>query len=317
MTSATAAPSYCLFQDPWWLDLTTAGDWNEVRIANGSEVLARLPYRKMRRHGARILTQPPLTPYLGPWYRSSTAKAGSQFSERRQLTAELVAQLPKAELFAQNQWPKIPDCLPFIWEGFSQYTAYTHGFEELTDLDALWRGFLEGTRREIRKAEKRVEILESNDVDALLDLHERSFAQHGLAAPRGRTYVRAVVEGALRSEKARLVLGRDEQGNLHAANLLVFDERSAHYLLGGSDARFRTSGAASLLMWDAIRFATGRSRIFDFEGSMQEPIARFFRGFNPQMLAVSRLVRASRPAAVALGLINVFATMVGRRRLQL
>jgi hypothetical protein len=316
MTSVTA-PSYCLFQDPWWLDLTTAGDWNEVRIANGGEVIARLPYRKIRRHGARILTQPPLTPYLGPWYRPSTAKAGSQFSERRQLTAELVAGLPKAELFAQNQWPKIPDCLPFLWEGFSQYTAYTHGFEELNDVDALWRGFLEATRREIRKAGKRVEILESNDVDALLDLHERSFAQHGLAAPRRRIYVRAVVEGALRSKKARLVLGRDEQGNIHAANLLVFDERSAHYLLGGSDARFRTSGAASLLMWDAIRFAAGRSRIFDFEGSMQEPIARFFRGFNPQMLAVSRLVRASRPAAVAMGLINVFATMVGRRRLQL
>ncbi len=310
------ASSYCLFQDPWWLDLTTGGDWSEVRIASGSEVIARLPYRRIRRHGARILTQPPLTPYLGPWYRPSTAKAGSQFSERRQLTAELVAGLPKAELFTQNQWPGIPDCLPFLWEGFSQYIAYTHWFEELSDLDALWRGFLEATRREIRKAEKRVEIFESHDIDALLDLHERAFAQRGLAAPRRRTYVRTVVEGALRAGKARLMLARDPEGNLHAANLLVFDERSAHYLLGGSDARFRTSGAASLLMWDAIRFAAGRSRIFDFEGSMQEPIARFFRGFNPQIRAISHLVRASRAAAFALGLANACATLVGRRHLR-
>jgi hypothetical protein len=315
MTEPTPS-SYCLFQDPWWLDLTTGGDWNEVRIANAGEVIARLPYRKIRRHGARVLTQPSLTPYLGPWYRPSTAKAGSQFSERRQLTAELVAGLPKAELFAQNQWPKIPDCLPFIWEGFSQHTGYTHWFEELHDVDALWRGFLEPTRREIRKAEKRAEIFESEDIDALLDLHERSFAHRGLAAPRRRTYVRTVVEGALRAGKARLMLARDEQGNLHAANLLVFDQRSAHYLLGGSDARFRTSGAASLLMWDAIRFAATRSRVFDFEGSMQEPIARFFRGFNPRVLPVSRVVRASRPTAIALDLVNAFATLIGRHRMK-
>jgi hypothetical protein len=315
MTAATPY-SYCLFQDPWWLDLTTGGDWNEVRIATGNEVTARLPYRKIRRHGARILTQPPLTPYLGPWYRPSSAKAGSQFSERRQLTAELVAGLPKAHLFAQNQWPKIPDSLPFVWEGFSQYTGYTHWLEDLNDTDALWRGFLEPARREIRKAEKRVQIFESDDIDALLSLHERAFAQRGLAPPRQRAYVRTVVEGALHAKKGRLMLARDEEGNLHAANLLVFDERSAHYLLGGSDARFRTSGAASLLMWDAIRFAAGRSRIFDFEGSMQEPIARFFRGFNPQLLPISRLVRASRLAAVALDLANAVTTLIGRQRLR-
>lgn len=313
--NAASTLSYCLFQDPWWLDLTTQGDWDEVRIANGSDVIARLPYRKIRRYGARILTQPPLTPYLGPWYRESTAKSASQFSERRQLTAELVAGLPKADFFLQNQWPQIPDSLPFLWEGFSQRAGYTHWFEHLGDVDALWQGFIESTRRELRKAEKRVEAIESDDVDALLDLHERAFAQRGLAAPRRRSYARVVVEGALRAGKARLLLARDEQGNLHAANLMVFDERSAHYLLGGSDARFRTSGAASLLLWDAIRFAAGRSRIFDFEGSMQEPIARFFRGFNPRLIAVSRLVRASTRATIALDLVNALATMSGRRRI--
>lgn len=310
--SAAKPNSYCLFQDPWWLDLTTGGDWDEVRIANGSEVIARLPYRKTRRYGARLLTQPPLTPYLGPWYRDSTAKAAARFSERRQLTAELVAGLPKADVFMQNQWPRLPDCLPFLWEGFAQRTGYTHWLQPLNGLDALWRAFLEATRREIRKAEKRVEIVESGEIDALLDLHERAFAQRGLAAPRRRTFVRGVVEGALRADRARILIARDDRGNLHAANLVVFDERSAHYLLGGSDARYRTSGAASLLLWDAIKFAAGRSQIFDFEGSMQEPIARFFRGFNPEILAVSRLVRTSRRATAALHLINGVAALAGR-----
>ncbi len=309
--------SYCLFQEPWWLNLTSAGGWDEVRVMNGSELLARLPYRIIRRHGARVLTQPPLTPYLGPWYRPSNAKAEHQFSQRRQLTAELVAALPKSDLFSQNQWPKIPDCLPFLWEGFSVRTAYTHWLPDLTDLDGLWSGFPKSTRYEIRKAEKRVELIESPDIDALCDLHERAFTQRGVAPPRKRSFVRTVVEGALREGKARLVFARDEALNLHATALLVYDERSAHYLLGGSDARFRASGAASLLLWDAIKFTATRSQSFDFEGSMFEPIARFFRGFNPEILPVSHLYRTNRLTTVAIDLINAFSSLAGRRRLSI
>ncbi len=315
--SSAQPNSYCLFQDPWWLDLTTQGNWDEVVVGSGSELAARLPYRMIRRYGARILTQPPLTPYLGPWYRASSAKAASQFSERRQLTAELVGQLPKAELFLQNQWPGIPDGLPFLWEGFSQTVTYTHWLEPLNDLEALWRGLLESTRREIRKAEKHVAVSKSQDIEALLDLHERSFTQRGLAPPRRRSLVRPIVEGALRADRGRLVVAHDDRGNAHAAILIVFDDRSAHYILGGSDARFRTSGAASLLLWDSIKFASGHSRAFDFEGSMQEPIARFFRGFNPRLCPVSRLVRCSRMATIAIDCLNALASMTGRRRLKL
>ncbi len=317
MSVQPQSTSYCLFQEPWWLDLTARGEWDEVRIENAGQVIARLPYRILRRHGVRVLTQPPLTPYLGPWYRPSTAKAGSQFSERRQLTAELLAKLPKAPLFSQNQWPGITDCLPFLWEGFSEQIGYTHWLENLPDTDGLWRGFLEPTRREIRKAEKRVELIESDDVDLLCHLHERAFTQRGISAPRRREVVRRVSEGALRAGHARLVFARDDQQNMHAAALVVFDMRSAHYLLGGSDARFRTSGAASLILWDAIRFASSRCAIFDFEGSMQESIARFFRGFNSRPLPVFHLTKASRPAEIAISLFNAFAGLTGRRRLRL
>ncbi len=317
MNLQTQPASYCLFQDPWWLDLTARGEWGEVRIESAGQVIARLPYRVLRRYGTRVLTQPPLTPYLGPWYRPSTAKVGSQFSERRQLTAELLARLPKTHLFSQNQWPGIPDCLPFLWEGFSEKVGYTHWLENLPDTDALWRGFLEPTRREIRKAEKRVELVESDDVDLLCHLHERAFMQRGMSAPRRKEVVRRVSEGALLAGHARLVFARDDQHNMHAAALMVFDARSAHYLLGGSDARFRTSGAASLILWDAIRFAASRCAIFDFEGSMQESIARFFRGFNSRLLPVFHLTKTSRSAAIAIDLFNACTVLTGRRRLRL
>jgi len=129
---ATLPTSFCLFQEPWWLDLTAEGNWDEAVVTNTESVIARLPYRTLRRYGATILTQPRLTPYAGPWFRPSSAKSSNQFSERRRLTMELLSQLPRFDLFSQNLWPEIPDCLPFHWVGYSQRTFYTNWHRDLS-----------------------------------------------------------------------------------------------------------------------------------------------------------------------------------------
>lgn len=309
--------SFCLFQDPWWLNLTTEGHWDEAVVTNSEGVIGRLPYRTLRRYGATVLTQPRLTPYAGPWFRSSSAKSSNRFSDRRKLTVELLSQLPKFDLFSQTMWPEIPDWLPFYWAGFSQRTSYTNWHRDLSDTDAIWRGLLDGTRWEIRKAQKRVEIVVSDDVEKLCEVHEQTFAHQGLLPPRERSFLRTVVEGALSAGHGRIVFARDERGNIHAVNFIVFDERSAHYLIGGSDARFRASGAASLLVWDAIQFAARNAKLFDFEGSMVEGISRFFRGFNPELVPVSHIHRTSRRGALGGALYNAAAALTGRRPLLL
>lgn len=286
-------------------------------ITNSEGVIARLPYRTVRRYGATVLTQPRLTPYAGPWFRIPTAKASNQFSERRKLTTELLAQLPRYDLFSQNLWPDIPDWLPFHWAGYSQNTLYTNWFRDLSSIEAIWEGLLDGTRWEIRKAQKHCEIVVSNDVDKICDLHEERFAQQGLRPPRDRNYLRAVLEGALLAGHGRLTFAQDEQRNVHAGAYLLFDDRSAHYLIGGSDARYRSSGAASLLIWDALQFSSANSRLFDFEGSMIEGISRFFRGFNPLLVPISHVYRTSRRGAIGAALWNLAAVVTGRTMLRL
>jgi hypothetical protein len=315
--SGDTSTSFCLFQDPWWLNLTAEGHWDEALVANSEGVIARLPYRTLRRYDVTILTQPRLTPYAGPWFRPSSAKASNQFSERRRLTVELLSQLPRFDLFSQNFWPEIPDWLPFYWAGYSQYTAYTNWCRDLSSPELLWSNFLAETRAEIRKAQKRLEVVVANDVERLCDLHELSFSQRRMKPPRERAFLRRVVEGALREGHARIAFAQDEQRHAHAATLIVYDRRSAHYLIGGSDARHRNSGAASLLVWDAIQFAAGSSALFDFEGSMVEGISRFFRGFNPQSVPVSHIYRTSRRAAFAAALYNAGAALIGRAPLRL
>jgi hypothetical protein len=312
-----AATSFCLFQDPWWLNLAAEGQWDEAVVTDSAGVLARLPFRRLRRYGAAIVTQPRLTPYAGPWFRPSSTRLPRELSERRQLTAELIARLPRYDLFSQNLWPGLSDWMPFHWEGFVQSTVYTHWLRDLADTGRLWSGFHEATRRQIRKAQKQLEVVVAADVERLCDLHELTFRQQGLPAPRERAFLRRVVEGALERGHARIAFAIDGARNAHAVNLLVFDGRSAHYLIGGSDARYRGSGAPSLLMWDAMQFAAAICPLFDFEGSMVEGIARFFRGFGSEPVPFSHVYRTSRRAALVTALHDAGAALFGRPALRL
>ena len=81
-------------------------------------------------------------------------------------------------------------------------------------------------------------------------------------------------------ESRKILLGQDSQGRIHAVCYLVWNADCVWYLIGGGDPELRSSGATSLVIWDAIKFAAGERKIFDFEGSMIEPIERFFRGFG-------------------------------------
>jgi len=285
--------SYCLFQDPWWLNIATNGNWDEV-VVGGADVLARLPFYEKRRYGFRAITQPHLTPHLGPWFGHLDIGQTKRFSEMYALATELVARLPQNNLFRQNFCPEIINWLPFQWAGFSQQTRYTYRLEDLSDLDGIWAKFREPARRAIRKAKREVEVVVSQDVDLLCAVQERTFAQQTQPMPYRRDALFRIAEGALQSGHARFTFARDDRGNIHAINLIVFDDRAAYYLVGGSDSRFRTSGAASLLMWDAIQFAAGHSAIFDFEGSVFQGIERFFRGFNPTLTPFHRIYRLGR-----------------------
>ena len=90
-----------------------------------------------------------------------------------------------------------------------------------------------------------------------------------------------------------MLIAKDEQGNIHAAMLLIWDNQAAYYLIGGADNRFRNSEAMSLLMWKSIKLASDKVDIFDFEGTMVESVERFFRGFGGVQTPYYQLVKAT------------------------
>ncbi|MEJ5363543.1 MAG: hypothetical protein WHS86_00445 [Desulfosoma sp.] len=61
--------------------------------------------------------------------------------------------------------------------------------------------------------------------------------------------------------------------------------------MGGSDPELRNSGAGSLCLWHAIINEPKHIQVFDFEGSMLEPVERFFRAFGAEQVPYFQVTR--------------------------
>ena len=285
-----------LFQEGWWLDAAAPGKWDAVEVEEGGTVVARLPFVLRRNRGISVLTQPGLTPTLGPWVAPlEGASPTKQMAAEKERLAALVERLPPHHVFRQNFTPEATNALPFQWAGFDARVRYTYRLEGLDDLDAVHAGFADTLRRQIRKAQKTVEVGEG-ELEPFLALQRMTFGRQGLQPP-SEQLVRRLDEAAAARGARRILSATDAAGNTHAAIFVVWDERVAYYLMGGRDDAYANSAAMSLLLWEAIRLASGVSRAFDFEGSMIESIERFFRSFGGRRTPYLRVERDLGPAA--------------------
>ncbi|MDJ0617905.1 MAG: GNAT family N-acetyltransferase [Calothrix sp. MO_192.B10] len=283
-----------IFQQPWWLDALSPNQWSEVSVKKNQEVVARFPYVIKKKYGLTVITQPPLTPILGPWLKPSNAKYAKQLAEQKELMTLLIEQLPKYDYLISAFHYSIENWLPFFWCNFSQTTSYTYVLENLKDLDEIWAGFRENIRREIRKAKKQVVIRTDLDIERFLEISSLTFQRQDKSFPYSSELVKRLDAACVKQEARQIFFAEDAQGRIHAAIYVIWDENSAYYLMGGGDPELRKSGATSLLMWEAIKFAAKVTKKFDFEGSMIEPIERFFRAFGGRQVPYLKVTAMSR-----------------------
>jgi hypothetical protein len=270
----------CLFSQPWWLDAVSPGAWDAVEIERDGKMLARLPYLYSKGRLGLHLGMPMLTQTLGPWIAPMEGKASKRFGREKDLMFELISKLPDYAYFSQNFHYTITNWMPWLWKGFEQTTRYTYVLEDLSDRDALFQGFDTKIRGDIRKASKQVEVLTDVSLDEFLELNNKVFERQGISTPYQSDLVRRIDDACRERGCRKIFMAKDSQGRNHAAAYIIWNEESAYYLLGGSDPELRNSGATSLVLWESIKFASSVTKVFDFEGSMLEPVERYVRAFG-------------------------------------
>lgn len=278
-----------VFCQPWWLDVVAPGQWAEVRVEKGGQLQARLPYVYRETPLGLQIRMPPLTQTLGPCISRSEGKLTRRLGRENDLQRALIEGLPKFVSFRQNFSYSVEYWLPWHWSGFTQTTRITYVLEDLNNLEEVFQQFDQKVRTDIRKAEKSVRAMRVENIELFLPVHRKVFDRQGMRLPYTDDLVRRLDAAAEARGCRAIFLAMDERDRVHAAVYLVWDSDSAYYLMGGGDPELRSSGATSLCMWEAIKFAATVTRKFDFEGSMLEPVERFFRGFGARPIAYSTI----------------------------
>lgn len=296
-----------LFSQAWWLDASAGDDWHAVLVFDNGHVVGALPYVMRRRLGINVIGQPTLTQTLGPWVASTKRSYAKNLAYQKDVLGALADGLPRHHCYAQNWHYEQKNWLPFYWRGFTQSTRYTYRLPLSQGLDAVWEGFQKDIRGNINKATKRfqVTVKEHDDICDLIPVLEKTFARQGKKFPYSKRLLCSIDERA-RARRQRLILiGSDPNGCEHAGTYVVWHGDTAYQLLNGYDPKYRQSGAGSLCVWEAIRKSSSHVRTYDFEGSMIEPIERFFRAFGAEQVPYFRVSRTrSRVLTIATCLRN-------------
>jgi hypothetical protein len=276
--------SWTLFEEPFWLDAAAPGQWDAVEIKRDGQVIGRLPYTMKRRYGLTALTTPWFTPWLGPWIRPARAKPTNELSYQHQILEKLIEGLPKAHKTFISCAPEFQNLMAFHWAGYDLKVGYTYRLTNLGDERRLWNEMRSNLRNNCRKAEKIIAINRERNIATIVAVFEKTFIRQGMNVSASFPALERIDATMSRRNQRTVYSAEDALGRVHAAVYVVWDDRHTFYLTGGGDPALRDSGAHSLALWHAIKDASGRSQIFDFEGSMVRSIEEFVRGFGPQQV---------------------------------
>lgn len=288
-----------IFEQPWWLDAVAPGQWDAVEILKDGKIIARLPFVKTKRMGFPLLGMPEYTQTSGYWISNTGAKNARKYARNKDLVSELIEKLPKGcsvDLALDHTCDYL---FPFYWKGFKLQVAYSYRIEDIRDLNRLWDELADNIRREIRKAQNLLKVEEDHSIDDLILMQDKTFWRQGRKSRDDRELLHRLDAALKERDVRKLLCAVDAEGRIHAASYFVFDEKCCYYLIGGGDPVLRTSGASSLLMWEGIKFASTVSKAFDFEGSMIEPIERFFRAFGGVPVPYWRVTRLNMVLSIA------------------
>ncbi len=271
-----------LFEEAYWLEAAAPGAWNAAEVVQDGKIIGRLPYVYKKRFGLKLITQPPSTPWLGPWIRPSGGKPTTELSHQHQVLEKLIGQLPGSDISVLHCAPEYTNLMALNWAGYSLSLGYTHRIEDLHDEAQLWGNMRDTVRRLCRKAEKQTIVTKHHTVQEYIGLLDKTFKRQGKDISNVFEPLERIDEVMAARNQRVIYTAEDAQGRLHAGVYIVFDERHSFYLTGGSDPELRDSGGHSLAMWHAIKDTIGRSKVFDFDGSSVKGIEYFVRGFGPK-----------------------------------
>lgn len=273
-----------LFQQYWWMNAVCHGkEWDVALSYDGDNLLGAMPCHFVRRYGMTVVLQPQLTQFSGPVYFYGDESHRLDFEKK--VAADLISQMesvrPSAVLIHTS--PCITNWLPFYWRGYKQTTRYTYRIPDIADTDAVFAAFdKEKRQRKIVKTERQTSVRFDMQPSDFAAFHRRYWESKGKKDLLAEDFIVRVCTAAIERGQGVVASLHNVDGLLLAARFVAYDSHSAYTLMSAMDTEHHRSGHSETLMWALIKHLSGKTKAFDFEGSMDEGIEYFYRSFGAQ-----------------------------------
>lgn len=153
--------------------------------------------------------------------------------------------------------------------------------------DAIWSGMKSETRNQVRKAMKsnvKVDIRRDAEwVEPVYEIFTKTYERQKVKAPVGIELFRQIAEKLVPEHALVFTAVYDER--IVAYAIICFDEKTAYYLDGGLDRRYRQVCPTNIIQWEVVQWAVARHlQSYDMCGANMESIANFKAGFGGEVV---------------------------------
>ena len=284
-----------LFSKDWWLDTVCGEDkWNVAIVEKDNKIIAALPYFLKRKLGMRYIINPILTPRLGIWIDyPSNQNNNKKGSYEKKIINELIGQIPKFHWLCHSIEINLINWLPFYWHKFKQTTRYTYIINDLMNIDNIIQSFSYAKKKNIKKAEKIIQIKEGLDPNTFYNHHKNSLAVDNKKIFHDSTLFDDIYNSVKKRKCGEIFYATDFDNNIHAAFFIVWDSYFGYNLMSSIDKKFRRSGSTSLIIKYILTYLKTKVNNFDFEGSMIESVENSFRQFGARQIPYFQLSKVN------------------------
>jgi lipid II:glycine glycyltransferase (peptidoglycan interpeptide bridge formation enzyme) len=270
-----------LFLQDWWLDIACK-KWDVAVVKDGDRITGVWPYQVEQKMGVSLVRTPVLTPYLGPYvFFPPNIKQSKYDNYEHEIISSLLDQIPDAKVWFLAIQPGIKQVGLFRQKGFEVHVRQTFLINLQEDEQVIFSKLHEEYRRKIRRAESDTQI--TNDPTMLAQLY--NFQKATLDKKQVKTiaslnYIQRLFNASIEKQKSALWVARKE-GVVQAIVWNLWDECRAYYLVGAKNPDIKDNRAVTALLWHSIKHSKELGKLtFDFEGSIDAGVERFFSSFG-------------------------------------
>jgi hypothetical protein len=294
-----------VFHEDWWLKICGLGQIQTVSIERNGSIIAQMPYMIVRRHGLRICTLPPLVHFSGPTFAPLDGPPQTQIQQQNDLIRDLLAALPRFDIFDIKMYHGITDTLAFQREGYRTTVQFTYEIDPASADDLLSR-IRRGHRRMIREAQNQYTIDASASAREFVNAYANNIERSGKRFSYDEATLIQLIETCRMHGQGMVFAARDKSGDIKAGLFVMWDQTRMYNFMATRDGKGVESSASVLLLWYAIQEASKRQLIFDFDGVYNAGHVQYFSGFGGRVSPRYIVSRTTKFAQLAYAIQRFF-----------